>query len=430
MLSVHQALAHCLADIPDPIGETVEIWHALGRVLAEDVTAPSPLPPWDNSAMDGYAVRSCDLVELHPTDGDCCDDGITPHADHVVLQIIDTIPAGTVSAQVVGAGDCARIMTGAPMPDGADAVVMQEYTKAVDGHNDRIQILAGAITGQHVRRRGAEVNRGDTVLHTGHQLTPPSVGLCAAVGRAEVRVARQPRVAIVSTGDEIVPPGKQLGPGQIHSSNTHALAGWIRAAGAIPVDCGIAPDTVAGTRAAFRRAMDADVIVSTGGVSVGDFDVVRQALREEGAEMRFWRVKIKPGKPLAFGVIGGRPAFGLPGNPSSCQVGFLQFVRPFLRMFMGAEKPYLPCIDARWAQMMTKRAGRAELVRVALRWVDGSFQAVRTSSQSSGQQMSMVMAHGLALMPPESTGANKGDSVRVQLMSDVFGGAETPDYPW
>jgi len=423
MLSIGEALARCLAVVPEVVVETVSIEEACGRVLAEDVDAPSPLPPWDNSAMDGFAVLAADFAE--GTNEDCCDDTDALDVPAVTLQVLETIPAGKVGTQIVLPGTCARIMTGAPMPAGADSVVMREYTE--DLPEDRVRITAAATSGQHVRRMGEEVHAGEVVLRQGQALTPPAVGLCAAVGRAHVQVARQPRVAIVSTGDEIIPPGQPLGAGQIHSSNTHALASWIKATGAIAVDCGIAPDDLEATRAAFRSAMDCDVIVSTGGVSVGDFDVVRQAMTEEGAEMQFWKVRIKPGKPLAFGVIGGRPAFGLPGNPVSCQVGFLQFVRPFLRQSMGDARPFLPVVDATLATSVKKRPGRAELVRVALNWEAGGLIARCTGSQSSGQQTSMVLADGLMLLPPDQGPVQTGSPVKVQLLN---GHAEHPGYPW
>ena len=424
MLSVHEALEHCLAAALEVDVETVPIEAALSRILVEEVTAPTPLPPWDNSAMDGFAVVASDLTAAG--EDDCFaspeDGSDTPG---VVLEVLETIPAGAVPTLRVRPGTCARIMTGAPMPEGADTVVMREYTENLpDG---RVRITTGATRGQHIRLQGEEVGAGTVVLRAGEVLSPSAIGLCAAVGRVEVQVARRLRVGIVSTGDEIVPPGQPLGPGKIHSSNTHALSGWIRACGATPVDCGIAPDTVEGTRRAFQLAINCDVVVSTGGVSVGDFDVVRQALIDEGAQMRFWKVRVKPGKPLAFGIIGGRPAFGLPGNPVSCQVGFLQFVRPFLRRSMGDSRPFLPVADATLSTPVKKRPGRAELVRVSLEWAGGALVATPTGSQSSGQQTSMVLADGLMLLAPDQESLEAGAGVKVQLLE---GGAEVPGYPW
>ncbi len=423
MLSIHEALEHCLAAVLAVDAETVTVSDAIGRVLTEDVTAPTPLPPWDNSAMDGFAVVAADLGA--GVDGDCFDSQPGSTGPGVILEVLETIPAGSVPTQVVGPGTCAQIMTGAPLPEGADAVVMREDTEDLPG--DRVRVTAGATKGQHIRREGEEVRAGTVVLRAGDVLSPPALGLCASVGRTCVQVARQIRVGIVATGDEIVPAGQPLEPGQIHSSNTTALSAWVRECGAVPVDCGIAPDTLEGTRAAFRAAIDCDVIISTGGVSVGDFDVVRQALIEEGAQMGFWKVRMKPGKPLAFGIIGGRPAFGLPGNPVSCQVGFLQFVRPFLRRSMGDPRPFLPVVPATLSDHVRKRAGRAELVRVSLHWEEHGLVAKPTGSQSSGQQTSMVLADGLMLLGVDQGSVEPGEQVTVQLLR---GRSDVPGYPW
>jgi len=423
VLSVTEALNHCLSSVPEVQLETIRIEDADGRILAEDVCAPTPLPPWDNSAMDGYAVLDTDLGTA--TDTDCFSQGENPQGDGVVLRVLETIAAGSVPTEAITTGTCARIMTGAPLPEGATAVIMREETSDLD--DNRVRIHAGARPGQHIRRRGEEVPQGSVVLRRGIELSAPAIGLCAAVGRQTVKVGRRPTVGIVSTGDEIVPPGQPLGPGQIHSSNTHALSAWVRSCGAIPVDCGIAPDDLTATRAAFQRAIACDVVMSTGGVSVGDFDVVRQALIEEGAQMGFWKVRMKPGKPLAFGIIGGRPAFGLPGNPVSCQVGFLQFVRPFLRQFMGASEPFLPIIYATASEDIRKRGGRAEFVRVRLDWAEDGVRATTTGSQSSGQQTSMVHADGLMLLAPEQREVPAGSRVAVQ---QLHGGAQHPGYTW
>ncbi|MDP6934804.1 MAG: molybdopterin molybdotransferase MoeA, partial [Myxococcota bacterium] len=215
-----------------------------------------------------------------------------------------------------------------------------------------------------------------------------------------------------------------------YSSNHLAISGMVREAGAVPVNCGIARDTIESTRAAFRRALSCDVVLSIGGVSVGDFDVVRQALVEEGADMRFWKVRIKPGKPLALGVIGGVPAFGLPGNPVSAMVSFLQFVRPVLRSSLGDPRPFLPVVDAVLDQPFTKSRGREELVRVVLRWDGGQFHANKTGRQGSARASSMVHAHGLALFPADSTGKEEGEQVAVQVFDMSFLDGTSAGYRW
>lgn len=432
MLTVEDALARVLSvEIPVRT-ETVVLPDALGRVLAEPVLSLVELPPWDNAAMDGYALRAADtaLRDAHgaPPQPGC--DGGERGEPGAVLRIVDTIPAGGVSAQTLQPGEAARIFTGAPMPAGADTVVMQENTERLD--DGRVRIFGVASLGRHIRRAGEAVRPGDTVLAAGRTLTPSDLGLIAALGQSRVAVARRPVVALLATGDELVPPGQPLGPGQIWSSNTAALAGLVLAGGGVPVDCGVAPDDLEGTRAAFRRALDhePDLLVSTGGVSVGDFDVVKEALADEGADMRFWKVRMKPGKPLAFGVIGGVPAFGLPGNPVSCVVNFLQFVRPLLRRALGDPSPHLPVVDATLEDPIKKRAGRNELVRVRLAWRGGRLYARSTGSQGSARIRGLSDAHGFLLLGAQATHAAAGDVLPVQIYDPTFLDRSDAGYRW
>ncbi len=439
MLTVEAALARCL-EIPLSRGvETVPLDAAYGRVLAEPLVAAGALPAWDNSAMDGFAVRSEDFGDLDsgapdPSSGageDCC--GGPAGEGEAVLEVLETIAAGSAPRHVVGPGQCSRVMTGAPMPDGADAVVMVEHSVMVGGAGPaRVRLRGGARPRQHVRRRGEEVAVGATVLPVGAILTPAAVGLCAALGRPVVAVMRRPRVAILSTGDEVIPPGQPLAPGQIWSSNTPALVGMVREAGGVALDCGNAPDTLEGTRAAFRRALERrpDVLLTTGGVSVGDFDVVKDAMAAEGAQMAFWKVRVKPGKPLALGIIGHVPAFGLPGNPVSCMVNFMQFVRPVIRRALGDPAPFLPVVDARLDGRLRKKPGRNELVRVRLHWEPGGWVATPTGPQSSGMLTSMVAAEGLLLLAADAVGAEPGDVLAVQRIDGGLPGAAEPGYRW
>jgi molybdopterin molybdotransferase len=315
------------------------------------------------------------------------------------------------------------------MPEGADAVVMRENTTS-SGDGKMVQIHQQVNPRENVRFQGEDVPMGATVLVAGETLHPASVGLCASIGKDCVLVSRRPTIAIISTGDEIVPPGIPLGPGQIHSSNTHVLMGLVQEAGGIPVDCGIAPDNLEATQSAFRNAMNCDLILSTGGVSVGDFDLVREAMVKEGATMQFWKIRVKPGKPLAMGLIGQVPAFGLPGNPVSCQVGFLQFVRPWIRTMLGSRTPYLPVVNATLNGTLQKRAGRAEFVRVTLAWTPEGLKATSTGSQGSGQQTSMVTAQGFVMLEEASTGAQDGQTVNVQLVRDPVRPGSSTGYPW
>ena len=411
MLTLEDALARVLAEVEPLPAERVSLEAAYGRVLAEDVISPRSIPPWDNSAMDGFAVRAADLADLPAS-----------------LTVLETIPAGGVPSRVVAPGTCARIMTGAPMPEGADAVVMIEHTSAwgVEGPVDVVQIRSGARVGQHVRPRGDDVREGQVVLRAGQVLTPPAVGALSSMGFPSAMVVQRPLVAVLSTGDEVVEAGWPLGPGQIYSSNTHTLLGLIREAGGLGLHCGIAPDEPEGLRGALARCRRADLVLSTGGVSVGDFDQVKDILADEGA-LDFWKVAIKPGKPLAFGTFGGRPFFGLPGNPVSCAVNFLQFVRPYLRKMMGLSRLYLPVVSARLTAAVRKKPGRAHLVRVRLGLDPEGFTCAPTGSQSSGVLGSMVAADGLALLPRERAGAAAGSRVRVQVLHLEWLHGETPD---
>lgn len=412
MLPIQDAVRRCLAHALAPVAEDVLLHDALGRVLFEDVLAPVALPPWHNSAMDGYAVH------LDPTDdpdvpaGSCT----MPSEGAVVvgpLPVVDTVPAGHAPSRPLGPGEAARVFTGAPLPDGTTAVVMQEET---DRGTDAVGLTRRPTLGENIRRAGEDVTVGQRLMRAGDTLTAGRIGLLAAVGVTQVSVARRPRVAIVSTGDEVVPGGQPLGPGQIYSSNTAQLRALIVQAGGIPVDCGIARDTRQSLRAAYAEALKADLIVSTGGVSVGDFDLVRDAMAEHGAEMTFWKVRMKPGKPLAFGVIGGTPTFGLPGNPVSCFVGFLVYVRPVLRKSLGDPRPHLPVVPAILDTPLRKKLGRTDLQRVVLhRDARGTLHARSAGGQGSHVLSTLASAQGLAVLPWDSRGASAGDTVPVMV---------------
>jgi molybdopterin molybdotransferase len=411
MLRLEAALERVLSAIQLMPIEWVPLAEAHGRIVGEDIVSKVAIPPWDNSAMDGFAVCAADL-ETAP----------------VQLRVLETIAAGAVGTMTVQPGSCSRIMTGAPMPPGADAVVMVEQTALVGV--DQVEFQAIARLGQNVRYQGNDVPLGQVVLKSGRRLDPPAVGLLSSVGLAQVPVRKQPVVAILSTGDEVIQAGEPLGPGQIYSSNTHSLMGMVKEAGAIPLDCGNAPDEPSELKAYLERCLAGDIIVTTGGVSVGDFDYVKEAYAAFGSELDFWKVCIKPGKPLAFGQIGGKPAFGLPGNPVSCMVNFTQFVRPVLQGMLGAEKSFAPVVDAVLDAPIAKRPGRALLSRVSLRFESGQIRAQPFNNQSSGALTSMVASDGLALLDVESDGLGKGDAVRVQVSRWDWTHGETVNLGW
>lgn len=415
MLTVEGALERILSDVPLQPVEEVPLEAAHGRLLAHDLHAPVDLPPWDNSAMDGYAVRAADTA-----DGE------------VELRLVEMIGAGRPGRLPVLPGTASGITTGAPMPEGADAVVMVEYS---DGSSEGTVRLRGkARPGQHVRPRGDDVTRGERLLPAGHPLDAGALGLVASLGMATVPVRRRPVVAVLSTGDEVVPPGQPLGPGQIWSSNNSALVGLLHEAGAHAVDHGNAPDDPRILRTMLEACLEADAVLTTGGVSVGAYDHVKDVYAELGIAVDFWRVRMKPGKPLAFGRarVGERrvPVFGLPGNPVSCMVNFLQFVRPWLRTSMGDPQPWLPVIQARLAHDLRDKPGRARLVRVRLEHGPDGIVAHSAGNQSSGALSTMARAHGFLLLGPDAPSPRAGQTVRVQLFSTRFLDGTEPGYGW
>jgi molybdopterin molybdotransferase len=417
MMDVEQALALLTREVARKPPRRLPLEQAHGRVLASPVVSPLCVPPLDNSAMDGFAVRSADLATL-PTR----------------LAVVASTYAGDPPADPVGPGQAVRIMTGAPMPTaGADAVIKVEDTHPLEpeGGQEWVEILAGSAPGGFVRRAGEDIQRGSTVLGPGVVITAARLGLLASLGLAEVEVVRRPRVAILATGDELLRPGQPARAGQIYSSNTYSLLGLVAEAGAVPVDCGIVPDDLDATRAALRRAATADILVTSGGVSMGEKDWVRVALEAEGAQLDFWKVAVKPGKPAAFGRMGACRLFCLAGNPVSCMVGFLQWVRPVIRLMLGDPRPHLPVIDAVAGEPVPKRPGRAWLERVILeRDSGGAVLARRTGSQSSGVLSSMSMAHGLLLLERDSAGLRAGEPARVMVLDWSFLHGEDASYGW
>ncbi len=390
MLSCHEAVSRVLAACA-PLGtERVAIGEALGRALAKPLVASRPLPPVDNSAMDGFAVRAAD----------------TPGT----LPIAQAIAAGDAPGDPLPPGAAARITTGAPVPPGADAVVMREDAEDRDGE---VVLRRAASQGENIRRLGEDVGVGDEVLPAGARLGAGALALAAALGHADVEVGRRPRVAIASTGDELVEVGQIPGPGQIVNSNACALAAQIREAGGVPEDLGIVPDEPAATRAAIARGLGADVLVTSGGVSVGEHDHVKAALERSGVSVLFWKVAIKPGKPIVFGVApGGALVFGLPGNPVSSMVGFELFVRPALRALEGGGDLLRPRAPAVLARPYPKKPGRAHYARAILTRRGGVLEADVFPKQGSGMLSSMALADALVEL-----GADAGD---------VPAGAEVP----
>jgi molybdopterin molybdotransferase len=396
-LSVDAARDRILAAVqPLRQTETVPIATALQRVLAEDIVSGMDVPPHANSAMDGYALSGQDI----------------PASGTRELVVIGTAYAGRPHAGRIEAGQCVRIMTGAPLPERADTVVMQEHVQRVAAH---IVIDARHRVGDNVRSAGEDIRAGEVVLNAGRRLIPADIGLIASLGIAGVRVFRRLRVAFFTTGDELKPVGEALAPGEIHDSNRYTLRAMLERLGAECRDVGIVGDTPEATRAAFETAAQgSDAIISSGGVSVGDADFVKEVLNDLG-QVEFWKVAIKPGRPLTFGNVQQAVFFGLPGNPVSVMVTFYQFVQPALKRMMGETSAPRLRLNARCVDRLKKRPGRVEFQRGILsQTADGQLIVRKTGLQGSGILTSMSSANCFIVLPEDSTGAEIGDAVTVE----------------
>ncbi len=401
MISVIEARDAILNRIR-PIGvERVDSLSAQGRVLAEAVHATRNQPPWDNSAMDGYAVRAADTV---PASSD------TP----AELEIVEDLPAGYVAKRSVGKGQAIHIMTGAPVPVGADTIVRAERTQRVDEH--RVRILQSVETGTDLRRAGEDIAEGDLIISPGMLIRPAEVGLLASTNRSHVFVYRRPRVAVLSTGDEIVDVDEPLEDGKIVDSNGYALAALVADAGGIPLQLGICPDKQEVLEAKLHEGLVADAILTSGGVSVGAYDHVKAALEAVGTSMDFWKVSMTPGRPLAFGAIDDTIVFGLPGNPVASMVTFELFMRPALLKMQGYTHLYRPTIKAVLLEDIRKSLGRKQFIRVTLERRGDTFFASRTGAQGSGILRSMSIADGLAVSHEDQEFMKKGQEIEVMLL--------------
>jgi molybdopterin molybdotransferase len=412
-LSATDALQGILAGVRPLEAEERPLMHALGSVLAEDVTSPVDLPPWDNSAMDGFAVRAADVLGASRD---------TP----VTLSVVDDVPAGHFARHPLGRGQAIRIMTGAPVPDGADSVIRVEHTDGgaeIGTPAGRVTVLSDADAGRNVRSRGEDVDAGDVVLRADTVVRAAEIALAAAVGRAALRVVRRPVVAILASGDEMVPVEEfeQVRAGRkIVNSNSYALAAQLAEAGFEPRLLGIARDTPESLREHLRRAAGCDALITTAGISVGEHDHVVGALEAMDTEVDFWRVRIRPGSALAFGrvgALGGIPWFGLPGNPVSTMVTFALFVRPALLRMAGHTRIHFPSMTVRLAVPYSAGGDLMHLPRVRLdRQADESSLAQLTGPQGSGIASSMSAADGLAIVPAGAE-LRPGGAVRVVVLN-------------
>jgi len=412
MIRVEEALKNILNAV-SPLGlEKVNILDALGRVIGEDVYAGRAIPPKDNSAMDGYALRAEDTRGASEE---------TP----AILEVVEDIPAGSIPEKRIGPGQAARIMTGAPVPEGADAVVRMEDSRK---ENSRVAILVGAKVGQDIRRAGEDVQPGEKVISGGEVIRPAEVGMLASLGRSFISVHQRPLVAVIATGDELTEIDEPPSPWKIVSSNSYSLAALVLDCGAVPLQIGIAKDRREDLIAKFRAAMRADLIVSSGGVSVGDYDLVKDVMRDEGNRMQFWRVAMKPGRPLAFGAMGQIPIVGLPGNPVSSMVSFEQFIRPAILKMMGHSNLFRRTIRARLGEDIDKKSGIRHFIRARIRRDEDGYTVITTGEQGSGILKSMVRANGLIVLSEETTKVRKGETVIVQLLDDSLDRTTEPGY--
>jgi molybdenum cofactor synthesis domain-containing protein len=398
MKPLREAQREVLAAIEPLETVTVALIAARGLALAEPVVARHDLPPFANSAMDGYAVRSDDVA-----------------AAPVTLVVLEDVPAGKVPAKSIGRGQAIKIMTGAPMPDGADAVVPVEQTEPGEGE---VVIRAGVSAGASVRPAGEDVIAGTTVLEVGERLTPPRLGVCASLGYHTPRVGRRPRVAILSTGDEIVPPETaMLQPGKIRDANRFTLSGALEEVGVEVLDFGIVGDEAATLRARLAEAAAAaDAVVSSGGVSMGEYDLVKHLLAELGS-IEFWKVAMKPAKPFAFGRLGGTPFFGLPGNPVSVAVAFEQFLRPALLRMMGAGQLFRPRLWGVLDEPVMTDPEKTVFLRVTLTpGSDGHLHAGLSGGQGSNILTALAAADAFAVVPVGIAGLDVGAMVELEML--------------
>ena len=419
MLSVEEALQRILGFFSVLEPEEKPILDALGQVLAEDVVSQLDIPPLDNSAMDGYAVQASSVR------------GATKGSP-VLLRVIGSVAAGELPVDEVAPGTAVRIMTGAPVPQGADAIVPFEDTDELDRRGSgrgisEIGINAQVDRGADIRPAGQDVTKGDRVLEEGMLLRAAEVGVLASLGRGTAKVIRRPVVAVLATGDELLEPGEEYGPGKIYDSNSNSVAASVLRYGGIPKLVGVARDNLDSMEAKLRQGLESDLLVTSAGVSKGDYDMVKDVLAEHG-KIEFWSVRMRPAKPLAFGVLGapdGRhvPLMGLPGNPVSALVAFEQFGRPTVYKMLGKANYDKPTIQAVLDEPIYNTDGRRVYARVVVTKRDGTYHARLTGHQSSNLLTSMARANGLAICPEELSKKDVGEVVEVQMLDwpeDVF----------
>ncbi|HET9918651.1 MAG TPA: gephyrin-like molybdotransferase Glp [Ktedonobacteraceae bacterium] len=401
MISVEEALERILAHITPLNVVSVPLEQSMGLVLAQDIVAQEDMPPFANSAMDGFALLSKDS---RPREGQ------PPR-----LRVTGSVAAGYVADSAVADGTAMRIMTGAPVPPGADTVIQVELTRSESQDSEWVEILQEVAPGNNIRPAGEDIRRGQNVLSRGSEIGPWEIGVLATLGWASVPVVRRPRVAILGTGDEVIDVGEPLLPGKIRNSNSYLLEAAVRRAGAEPQRLGVARDTVESLREKFTAAVQSDLIITSGGVSVGDFDLVKDIMREQG-DINFWRINMRPGKPVAFGQISGVPLLGLPGNPVSAAVTFELFGRPVIRKLLGHTRLLHPQVEVVVEDGVEDVAMRRHYVRARVEWRNGRFVAHTTGNQGSNITTSLLNANALVIVAEGGVKVNPGDTAQAIML--------------
>ncbi len=401
MISVEEALERILAEITELEEVQVALAASQGLVLAQDIVAHDNIPPFANSAMDGFALRSQDSHLLN---------GQPPR-----LSITGSVAAGYVAEHSVTEGTAMRVMTGAPVPPGADTVIQIELTHYDGPESTWVEILQEVAPGNNIRPAGEDMRIGQTVIQRGTEIGPWEIGVLATLGYATVSVVRRPRVAILGTGDEVIDVDEQLRPGKIRNSNSYMLEAAVRHAGAEANRLGVAQDTVESLREKFREAATYDLILTSGGVSVGDFDLVKDIMTEQG-NINFWRINMRPGKPVAFGHIGGVPLLGLPGNPVSSAVTFELFGRPVLRKMQGQTRLLKPQVTVVVEDGVQDSAMRRHYVRAHVEWRHDRFIAHTTGNQGSNLMTSLLHANAFVIVPEGGITIHPGDTAQAMML--------------
>jgi len=398
---IEEALKTVLKNLSPLETEEVRLTEALNRILAEDIYSDIDIPLLDNSAMDGYALRAQDASGASKT-------------KPVILKVIEDLRAGYLATHKVGKNQAIRIMTGASVPKGADSVIMVEFTEK--DTEEKVKIFRESKLGDNIRKKSEDIKNGELVLSSCLRLNSAHIGVLASLGKATIKVIRRPKVAILATGDEVIDIDEKLELGKLRSSNTYTLYNQVIECGGVPKNLGIARDKPDELQAKIEQGLDCDIILTSGGVSVGDYDLVKFILAKMGTDIKFWKVAMRPGKPLAFGLIKGIPIFGLPGNPVSSMISFEVFVRPALLKLLSQKEDVRKEVDAVLEEDITKKKGLRYFLRAQTHWDKGIYLTKTTGAQGSGILKSMSLANSLIILPEEEEHVKKGTRVTVRFL--------------